>query len=212
MLSLLVSHGFVWPASGRSNSKYPIACFRDENGRQRRITTRETKPEKGTRSGGASAERWATHAENAPDCSETFSTQLLCNYRCGLSFGSKVTPSRNAGAVTPLLATHRPLPSTKSIPPPPSLPTQEVRAVISKVRHRDSKSVFKKSHLSDAIEHKACCGDFDECLRALHAALVILAQSLIAAKPSEAALHNPGEAYDLERALPASDDLQLARG
>jgi hypothetical protein len=31
----------------------------------------------------------------------------------------------------------------------------------------------------------------------------------IAAKPSEAALHNPGKACDLERALPAFDDLQL---
>ena len=111
----------------------------------------------------------------------------FCNYRCGLSFGSKVTPSRNAGAVTPwsrrIALCHAP----KTFPPP-SPPTQEVRAVISQVRHRDSKSVFKKSHQSDAIEHKACCGDFDECLRALHAVLVILAQSSIAAKPSEAAL------------------------
>src|SRR5467141_3267171 len=55
----------------------------------------------------------------------------------------------------------------------------------------------------------ACCGDFDECLRALHAVLVVLAQSSIAAKPGEAALHNPGETRDLERALPAFDDLQL---
>ena len=31
----------------------------------------------------------------------------------------------------------------------------------------------------------------------------------IASKPGEAALHNPGEARDLERALPAFDDLQL---
>ena len=30
-------------------------------------------------------------------------------------------------------------------------------------------SQFKKfSCLSEAVEHKACCGDFDECLRALH--------------------------------------------
>ena len=53
------------------------------------------------------------------------------------------------------------------------------------------------------------CGDFDECFRALHAVLVILVQSSISAKPGEAALHNPGEACDLERALPAFDDLQL---
>ena len=39
-------------------------------------------------------------------------------HRCGLSSGSKVTPSRNPGAVTPLLATDRPLARTKSIPPP----------------------------------------------------------------------------------------------
>ena len=38
---------------------------------------------------------------------------------------------------------------------------------------------------------------------------VILVQSTISAKPGEAALHNPGEACDLERALPAFDDLQL---
>ena len=44
---------------------------------------------------------------------------------------------------------------------------------------------------------------------ALHTVLVILAQSSIAAKPSEAALHNPCEVYDLERALLAFDDLQL---
>jgi hypothetical protein len=31
----------------------------------------------------------------------------------------------------------------------------------------------------------------------------------IASKPGEAALHNPGEARDLEHALPAFDDLQL---
>jgi hypothetical protein len=38
---------------------------------------------------------------------------------------------------------------------------------------------------------------------------VILAQSSIAAKPNEAAFHNPCEACDLERVLPAFDDLQL---
>ena len=39
-------------------------------------------------------------------------------------------------------------------------------------------SQFKKfSCLSEAVEHKACCGDFDECLRALHTIPVILAQS-----------------------------------
>jgi hypothetical protein len=35
------------------------------------------------------------------------------------------------------------------------------------------------------------------------------AQASIAAKPGEAALHNPCEACDLERALLAFDDLQL---
>src|SRR5258707_3337267 len=71
------------------------------------------------------------------------------------------------------------------------------------------RACLKVSCLSDAVENKACCGDFDECLRALHAVLVIFAQSSIAAKPGEAALHNPCEACDLERALPAFDDLQL---
>ena len=40
--------------------------------------------------------------------------------------------------------------------------------------------------------------------RSLHAVLVVLTQ---AAKPSEAALYNPGEACDLERTLPTFDDL-----
>ena len=61
------------------------------------------------------------------------------------------------------------------------------------------RACLKRLCLSEAIEHKACCGDFDECLRALYAVLVILVQSSISAKPGEAALHNPGEACDLER-------------
>ena len=76
-----------------------------------------------------------------------------------------------------------------------------------------AKRMFEKSHLSrcETVENKACCSDVDKCLRGLHAVLVVLTQSSIAAKPSEAALYNPGEACDLERALPASDDPQPAR-
>ena len=43
MLSLLVSQDrFIASVWKRSNSKYLTACFRDETGRQRRITTKET--------------------------------------------------------------------------------------------------------------------------------------------------------------------------
>ena len=55
--------------------------------------------------------------------------------------------------------------------------------------------------------HKACCSDVDKRLRSLHAVLVVLTQASIAAKPSEAALYNPGEACDLEGTLPTFDDL-----
>jgi hypothetical protein len=75
-----------------------------------------------------------------------------------------------------------------------------------RLRFPTLRACLKVSCLSEAVEHKACC---DECLRALHAVLVILAQSAIAAKPSEAALDNPCKACHLERALPAFDDLQL---
>ena len=38
---------------------------------------------------------------------------------------------------------------------------------------------------------------------------IFLTQASIAAKPSEAALYNPGEAGDVERTLPTLDDLQI---
>src|SRR5271165_3137786 len=115
---------------------------------------------------------------------------------CGNPFACDASPSCHAPKAFPRRHLHRPRKCGRLSP---RFATGILRVSL------------KKSHLSDAIEHKACCGDFDECLRALHAVLVILAQSSIAAKPSEAALHNPGEACDLERALPASDDLQPAR-
>jgi hypothetical protein len=43
----------------------------------------------------------------------------------------------------------------------------------------------------------------------LHAILVLLAESSIAAEPSERALHNPGESGDLEGSLLPFEDLQL---
>ena len=51
-----------------------------------------------------------------------------------------------------------------------------------RLRFPTLRACLKVSCLSEAVEHKACC---DECLRALHAVPVILAQSAIAAKPSE---------------------------
>jgi hypothetical protein len=46
-------------------------------------------------------------------------------------------------------------------------------------------------------------------LRRLHCVFVIFAESAIAAEPSEAPLHDPGQAGDLEGALPSFDDLQF---
>jgi hypothetical protein len=51
-----------------------------------------------------------------------------------------------------------------------------------RLRFPTLRACLKVSCLSEAVEHKACC---DECHRALHAVPVILAQSAIAAKPSE---------------------------
>ena len=43
----------------------------------------------------------------------------------------------------------------------------------------------------------------------LHGVFVIFAESAIAAEPSEAPLHDPGQVRDLEGALPSFDDLQF---
>ena len=66
---------------------------------------------------------------------------------------------------------------------------------------------LKVSSRCETVENKACCSDVDKRLRSLHAILVVLTQASIAAKPSEAALYNPGEACDLEGTLPTFDDL-----
>src|SRR6516225_4520217 len=50
MLSLLLSHShFMATVWKRTNSQYFTACFRDQTGRQRRITTKETDRRKAQR-------------------------------------------------------------------------------------------------------------------------------------------------------------------
>ena len=72
---------------------------------------------------------------------------------------------------------------------------------------RDLRGCLKSLSRCETVENKACCSDVDKRLRSLHAVLVVPTQASIAAKPSEAALYNPGEACDLERTLPTFDDL-----
>ena len=50
------------------------------------------------------------------------------------------------------------------------------------------------------------CGNLDQRLGCLHLEVVILAEAAIAAKPGEAALHDPGQALDLESALASFGD------
>jgi hypothetical protein len=70
--------------------------------------------------------------------------------------------------------------------------------------------VFEKfSRWGEPVEHDADGCDIDQSLRRLHHIFVVFAESAIAAKPSKAALHNPGQAGDLECALLALDDLQF---
>src|SRR5271166_5835072 len=82
------------------------------------------------------------------------------------------------------------------------------REIASRIRLH-LRGCVKVSSRCETVENKACCSDVDKRLRSLHAVLVVLTQASIAAKPSEAALYNPGEACDLERTLPTFDDLEL---
>src|SRR4029077_5895551 len=50
----------VWK---RSNSRFLTACFRDQNGRQRRISTKENRPEKGAKARGRIREGFKDKAE-----------------------------------------------------------------------------------------------------------------------------------------------------
>ena len=70
--------------------------------------------------------------------------------------------------------------------------------------------MFEKfSRWGESVEHNADGCDIDQSLRRLDHVFVVFAESAIAAKPCEAALHNPGQASDLEGALPSLDDLQF---
>jgi hypothetical protein len=59
------------------------------------------------------------------------------------------------------------------------------------------------------VEHDANACDVDHSLRRLHCVFVVFAESTIVAEPSEASLHDPSGARDLEGALPSFDDLQF---
>jgi hypothetical protein len=70
--------------------------------------------------------------------------------------------------------------------------------------------VFEKvQRRCESIEHDANGCNVDHGLPRLHGVFVIFAESAIAAQPSEAPLHDPGQAHDLEGALPSFDDLQF---
>jgi hypothetical protein len=70
--------------------------------------------------------------------------------------------------------------------------------------------VFEKfSCWGESVEHNADGRDVDHDFRSLDHVFVVFAESAIAAEPSEAALHNPGKASDLEGSLPPLDDLQF---
>jgi len=51
--------------------------------------------------------------------------------------------------------------------------------------------------------------NIDHGLRRLHSVFVVFAETAIASEPSEAPLHDPGQARDLECALPSFNDLQF---
>src|SRR5271165_334070 len=80
------------------------------------------------------------------------------------------------------------------------------REIASRIRLH-LRGCVKVSSRCETVENKACCSDVDRRLRSLHAVLVVLTQASIAAKPSEAALCNPGEACDLGHTLLTFDDL-----
>jgi hypothetical protein len=70
--------------------------------------------------------------------------------------------------------------------------------------------VFEKlSCWGESVEHNADGRDVDHGFRCLEHVFVVFAESAIAAEPSEAALHNPGKASDLEGTLSSLDDLQF---
>jgi hypothetical protein len=70
--------------------------------------------------------------------------------------------------------------------------------------------LFEKfSRWGEAVEHDADGCDIDQGLRRLDHIFVVFAESTITAEPREAALHNPGQAGDLEGALLSCDDLQV---
>jgi hypothetical protein len=68
---------------------------------------------------------------------------------------------------------------------------------------------LKSSRRCESVEHDANACDVDHRLGSLHCVFVVFAESAIAAEPSKASLYNPGQASDLESALPSFDDLQF---
>ena len=62
--------------------------------------------------------------------------------------------------------------------------------------------------LCTTVQHEANGGDIDERLRGLHSEFVVFTQSSITPEPSKTALHDPGQACDLERSLAALNDLK----
>lgn len=60
-----------------------------------------------------------------------------------------------------------------------------------------------------SVDHDANACDVFHSLQRLHCIFVVFAESAITAEPSEGSLYNPGQARDLESALPLFDDLQF---
>ena len=89
--------------------------------------------------------------------------------------------------------------------------TNSRRASVQRDRQKQcSKRVFEKAHARcESIKQDANGCNVDHGLRRLHRVFVVFAESAIATEPSEASLHDPGQARDLEGALPSFDDLQL---
>ena len=76
-------------------------------------------------------------------------------------------------------------------------------------RLRSSEGVREGSDWGKSGQHEADSGDVDHRLRRLHLELVVLAEAAVAPEPGQAALHDPSQAFDLERALAAAGDDQL---
>jgi hypothetical protein len=68
---------------------------------------------------------------------------------------------------------------------------------------------LKNTRLGESVEHDANSCNVDYGLRRLHHVLTVFVESGNCGQASEAALHDPGQAHDLESTLSSLDDLQF---